>query len=446
MRRVLWGLLLLPICGFGLPLRYEARMDEADWRLRRVGAECRLTQTIPHFGEVRFAASKGEPLRFEMRSARRLPPTALVALSLEPALWRHDHEPQALGDVRLQEGGVPVRLSGLLPDRLLQGLERGYQPRLRFGRSTEALALDVSPVSFQPALERFLACRADLLRPVAKPRPKTVVASADAAGGTPAGEAAGSGEKGGAAAAPVVAKPLPPSAHPGAATAAKAKPEPDCVCEDGKTAQAKPGETSLLPPPSVKSASQDALKMREQRLQSGKGSGGSGGSYVGSMHFLPGQAGIDKKGQDEMELFLRNWQAEGGKVPVTLAVEASEAERSQMEGHLEQAKRYLITRGIPANLVKTQVQARPVTGGGRLSMQFEKAAKPAAAEEAKPSHGAGAQKPPGGSPPDKHAPKPAAPAKPAAGTQAKPSFIELPPIPKADKDAGASAHPAPAGH
>ena len=109
-------------------------------------------------------------------------------------------------------------------------------------------------------------------------------------------------------------------------------------------------------------------------MQSGKSSGAAEGGYVGSMQFLPGQAGIDKKGQDEMELFLRNWQAEGSKAPVTLAVEASDLERQQMQGHLDQAKRYLITRGIPASLVATQVQSRPVTGGGRLSMHFDKAA------------------------------------------------------------------------
>lgn len=406
MRLVLWGLLLLPICGFGLPLRYEARMDEADWQLRRVGAECRLTQAIPYFGEVRFAASKGEPLRFEMRSARRLPPTALVALSLEPALWRHDHEPETLGDVRLQEGAVPVRLSGQLPDRLLVGLERGYQPRLRFGRSGESLALDVSPVSFQPALARFLACRADLLRPVVRPRPKVVAEAAPV-------EGKGAPEHGDKAAPPGPAT----AAKPGT-TAAASKPalakmaaDKDCECEPTQPGKAGPAETSMIPPPSVKSASQDALKAREHRLQSGKGS--AGGTYVGNMHFMPGQAGIDKKGQDEMELFLRNWQAEGGKAPVTLAVEASEAERQQMQGYVEQAKRYLVTRGIPANLVKTEVQSRPVTGGGRLSMRFPKAG--AAADE-KPTK---AEKPAPKASPPTHG-KPPAEAKPAAPTHEAP--------------------------
>lgn len=408
MRRVLWGLLLLPSCGFGLPLRYEARMDEADWQLRRVGAECRLTQAIPYFGEVRFAASKGEPLRFEMRSARRLPSTALVGLSLEPALWRHDHEPEPLGDVRLQEGVVPVRLSGHLPDRLLVGLERGYQPRLRFGRSAEALALDVSPVSFQPALARFLACRADLLRPVLRPRPK-VVAAEDKA--VPPGQ-----DKAATPGSASVAKPATTAA---ASTSALAKggADKDCKCEPISPAKSGSAETSMIPPPSVKSASQDALKAREQHLQGGKGSAGD--AYVGNMHFLPGQAGIDKKGQDEMELFLRNWQVEGGKAPVTLAVEASESERQQMEGHLEQAKRYLVTRGIPASLVKTQVQARPVTGGGHLTMQFEKGAKvdSAKAEAKAEAKGKAATKPapvPTGKPRgEAHPPAEAKPAAPA---------------------------------
>ena len=158
---------LLPLVATGATaMRFEAGVDRSHWRTTESRFHCTLEHTIPRFGTARFAIGSGGRLQFAVLPERALPFAAQHAvLRSEPPAWRHyDVARTLLAEVDMTAGESLIRLDEHHALRLLQELEKGFFPVLRYDEeyAGDRVEVAVSAVNFRQVLPRFRACIADL--------------------------------------------------------------------------------------------------------------------------------------------------------------------------------------------------------------------------------------------------------------------------------------------
>jgi sodium-type flagellar protein MotY len=140
---------------------YGANEHQAAWKAETSRLRCRLSQTIPDYGEAQFLRKSGGKLIFQIHVVSR-PRDAGVAnvVSAVPA-WRHDAEARALGQIKYSVKDTPFTYSEIMARRLLLELQQGMFPTFSYqdwadGRDNVRVAL--SSVNLHPSLTEFLAC------------------------------------------------------------------------------------------------------------------------------------------------------------------------------------------------------------------------------------------------------------------------------------------------
>lgn len=137
----------------------------AQWSLRSSPLECRLSQSIPYFGEAVFRQAAGEAGQFQLSSTQRLLP-GQASLRIEAPAWREPITPVTLASVPVQSGRVPVQLGESLAERVLSALFEGLSPvidQLPSNSRTGHSSIRLLAVNFRPAYGDYRACIAGLL-------------------------------------------------------------------------------------------------------------------------------------------------------------------------------------------------------------------------------------------------------------------------------------------
>jgi sodium-type flagellar protein MotY len=143
---------------------FRAEIDQSRWDTEMSPFICRLSQTIPRFGEAVFHHEAGEPLAFHLLPTHSQQLSGPLLLVAEAAPWQPGRAPQVIGEVRSQSGQVEVPSAQAI--QMLAALQKGLLPTFSAGRwfgTPEALSISISSVNFQSAYEDYLACVAQLL-------------------------------------------------------------------------------------------------------------------------------------------------------------------------------------------------------------------------------------------------------------------------------------------
>ena len=146
--------------------QFQASWEHSSWTVDATPQKCAMTHTIPRFGLARFEQQSAHRMEFSLHVDQ--PPvkehTARVRSEAPP--WKHQVEPYSLGDFKLQQGKMPMRVPREQALRIYQELEQGMKPVIEFadwGDGKDQVKVALLPVRFREALPDFLQCTANLL-------------------------------------------------------------------------------------------------------------------------------------------------------------------------------------------------------------------------------------------------------------------------------------------
>lgn len=145
---------------------YAADIGAAHWQVEGSVFECRLTQSIPRYGDAVFDRQAGEPAVFYLRAVDSEMAEGRALLTSAPPAWRHGMHERDLGYVDVARSERPVSLNEGHTRLVMAELSRGMMPTLvrrAWYSDEDAVRVAVSPVNFQTAHEQYQKCVDDLL-------------------------------------------------------------------------------------------------------------------------------------------------------------------------------------------------------------------------------------------------------------------------------------------
>ncbi len=157
--------LLVVTFGARAEVLYHAPITQSQWNLSASIFGCKLTHTIPGFGQAVFFREAGEPLKFYLTTQRNPLQAGKAALVIEAPPWRPGQSVDDLGLVPVRDTNQPVTVGPDAAERMLDSLLRGMQPTVtRQGKFVRgAVRVAVNAVNFSNFYNDYLDCVATLL-------------------------------------------------------------------------------------------------------------------------------------------------------------------------------------------------------------------------------------------------------------------------------------------
>lgn len=167
--RILQVILNLPLLCYPaavLSTVYSNFLDEGAWQVDASVFECRLTQSLPFYGEAVFQNRAGETSRFFLNAKTSRLKSGQASLVAEAPLWKPKLGRMDLGHIYVKQGLQPIRLPTVKAERMLAELNGGKQITITrrpwYGAETSS-KLAITSISFRPAYRKYLDCLAGLL-------------------------------------------------------------------------------------------------------------------------------------------------------------------------------------------------------------------------------------------------------------------------------------------
>lgn len=160
---------LVLLCFLTIPFAaqaeiFQARINDTQWTLETTALHCRLTQTIPDYGEARFEQNSAGKLQliFESRNYPAADDQILFAISA-PA-WQPSTEQTPLATLPVQSGETQFSLGGRHARQALAALQAGELPLIRYPSLTFSTPVEarLSSVHANRSLMVFTQCLEDL--------------------------------------------------------------------------------------------------------------------------------------------------------------------------------------------------------------------------------------------------------------------------------------------
>jgi outer membrane protein OmpA-like peptidoglycan-associated protein len=159
-------LLFFVIDVHAVSLRYQPRVDEAQWLVSSSKFECRMTQPIPVYGSAVFSRRAGEEVKFSLNTSLSPMSKGQAALISDNPSWDMHLPPKRLAMVNVERSDTPVTVGQVLATRLLAELEKGRAPRFAqkaWYNNAEQVSVAISSVNFRMAYAEYRSCLAELL-------------------------------------------------------------------------------------------------------------------------------------------------------------------------------------------------------------------------------------------------------------------------------------------
>lgn len=148
---------------------YEAELSESDWQFIGNPLGCKLTHSVPSYGDAFFAkqAGKKQSLEFKL-SYKRQPITAVKVASIQSLSpsWLPRQRPRNLGNIKISPGDHIFQTKDTASWKILNELEVGRFPTFRyqsFESIQDQVAVSLSAVGFKQPYDQFLDCLTSLV-------------------------------------------------------------------------------------------------------------------------------------------------------------------------------------------------------------------------------------------------------------------------------------------
>lgn len=137
------------------------------WQVQTSKVLCSLRQPLPNLGYAEFHQGTGQPLEFLLHVNNPPLGSGTALLSIESPLWSHYTHATQLGEIELEAEENTLTASASWAQRMLEELKTGMLPSLQFydaGAGQDDVKITLSALNFNPGLQGFDTCRAQLLR------------------------------------------------------------------------------------------------------------------------------------------------------------------------------------------------------------------------------------------------------------------------------------------
>lgn len=159
------------LTGSVMPLQaenrhYPAELVGASWHILPSVFECKLSQSIPDFGEAVFYHQAGEPLIFKLQATNTVMGEGPGSLVSQPPPWMHGVNEKPLGSMVVTGGQTPVKLEQKMADVVMAELRAGKVPMFTGPASFNPrlpISVQVSPAQFTLAYADYQRCLEHLL-------------------------------------------------------------------------------------------------------------------------------------------------------------------------------------------------------------------------------------------------------------------------------------------
>ncbi len=148
---------------------YEAELNESDWQFSGNALGCKLSHSVPLYGQAFFAKQAGtkQPLEFKL-SYKRQPITAVKIASIQSLSpsWLPKQRARNLGSTKIHSGDHIFQGADTASWKLLNELEIGRFPTFRyqsFDTIQDQVAVSLSAVGFKQPYDEFLNCLSGLV-------------------------------------------------------------------------------------------------------------------------------------------------------------------------------------------------------------------------------------------------------------------------------------------
>jgi sodium-type flagellar protein MotY len=148
---------------------FEAPLDESRWNFSGNPLDCKLSHSIPFYGDAEFhqEAGKNQQLAFSLGYKRHKISAARVAdVRALPPAWHPSRTSRELGQVEIRDGGQIFTSHDTASWRLLNELEVGRFPTFYyqdFNELEDQVSVALSAVGFKAEYDKFLTCLTNLV-------------------------------------------------------------------------------------------------------------------------------------------------------------------------------------------------------------------------------------------------------------------------------------------
>ena len=145
---------------------YMAPMDQSRWQVESSIFECRLTHSIPYYGDAVFFQRAGESQRFFLQEKTTRMQSGKASLVSEKPLWKPRGQTSNFGLTPVWRGEKPLKLNAKMSKRVLAGLYQGMRmvvTRMPWYGAETSMRVAMQPVNFRPAYREYLDCQTALL-------------------------------------------------------------------------------------------------------------------------------------------------------------------------------------------------------------------------------------------------------------------------------------------
>lgn len=163
--RIALLLLLLTFSIPGFAAGYSASIEQSRWELEASKFSCRLSQTIPLFGEGEFNQEAGETVRFILKPLQGHGLKGQVQIMEAASPWQPGIATREIGAVKFAADGTIAVPTGF-SQQMLASLFRGRMPTFlaqNWAETGETVRIGLSAANFPPAYQAYADCIADLL-------------------------------------------------------------------------------------------------------------------------------------------------------------------------------------------------------------------------------------------------------------------------------------------
>lgn len=154
------GLLLVGTVSAGIQ-QFKAPVHMSKWTAKSGKSLCSLKHSIPSYGEVTILKGRSIPLTTIIQTRFNVLQGGKADLRALPPAWKSGADIQELKKIKFQRGNIPFILGTDLSQELLSNLGDGMLVSLTHMKSVESnngWRVEISPVSINKELEKFLEC------------------------------------------------------------------------------------------------------------------------------------------------------------------------------------------------------------------------------------------------------------------------------------------------
>jgi len=143
---------------------YQAPLGDEKWRANGNRLRCGLSLNVPEFGTAYFEQYAAKEPHFIMTKWQQVPRRLATTIRARSPQWKPDQRRKFITTTAIKPGKYGIFLRRDKSLKVLNTLRAGYKTQFNYRSDLgDEVFVDLSPVHFQPAFNKYMKCVGNLL-------------------------------------------------------------------------------------------------------------------------------------------------------------------------------------------------------------------------------------------------------------------------------------------